>query len=571
MRNSGVIQTVINTRERVVSSDINGLQYNQSYALAQVVRRLCNDRYSNTNLTFPGAVPPLPPSGVSGVGVQIDDTGASPLPAEVLGGLLVMPGGAASADLLVQAGTVGCTFPTTPANPLDNPYTLIDDPGVQLAGVIPFVTNPGVLMRGGFVECTPVLIVLTVENRDIFDPVTGLFIPTPVVKSAAGRLSYRWREAATDTSVFPTLDPDWLPLAYTSNRPGSTSFADVTFWDVRPLVPDRSTPFSRDETGGGVASVFRGITYAVDTVGPVTTVVGMYDIDGEGFNSTDGTVAAKNYGRCSGRIFKSIPGTGNLEAWDAEDLDNWATGTVYAPSNFMYIVALFPLGLPRWARYMEAPSSGQRWPQVQRGILTMSQVPALGNGKVLNVPMPRGMDLSAAPGQGGRQIAALYRTPSNTWASMRGSVDGWITLVAVAGIGTIQMSAQAAVNFGGNSFDVDLNGVAVLWFPWMTEILVRQSLTWTPGGGASTTLTLTNYFIDFVTDPTRRAVVNQSPPGFLPAAHAAQDYSNVFRLPMGNSDKARETRYLRAETSLGGAGATVTNYRVDMLGFKMRW
>ena len=573
MRNSGVIQTVINTREQLVSSDINGLQYNQSAALMQVVRRLWNDRYTNV---IPGQPVFSSTGGVSGNGIPNTaiGVGTQPLAAEIFGGLMVQPGSGA-ASLLVQAGTLGCIFPTTPTNPLDSPYTLVDDPGVQLLGVIPFVANPGVFKRGGWVECSPVLTVLTVENRNIFDPITGLFIPTPVVKSAAARLTYRWRQATVDTKIFPILDPYWTPLAYTCMRPGALTFDDCTFYDVRNLITDRPYPFSRDETSYGVTDTHKQVTYSVtDAGGGPRSVVGMYDIIGEGFDPESATIGGKSFGRVSGKIFKSTPSLGgarvNSQVFIATASENIAPFTTSIASTFHFVVALFPLGLPRWSRYMELPINGQRYPEQQRGLMTVTSLNCDADGKVLGVELPPGLDIITGNTASGRMIAPLYFDSSSAYAPMRGSNDGWIMFSEDTGNGDITLATQSPGNNGAFEFDVNMNQTSKL-FPWMDQISVTHSITLTPGAAPGTAIELETYFITSI-NGTKLATLSDDHVGFLPNGFGALALKRSMRIPLGQSQKAIDTRYLRADyTPIGGAGGTLLTYRLSMNGFKLGW
>lgn len=548
MKNSGVIQTVINTRERLISSDINNLQYMQSAHVQQSFRRLMSDRYE----TVTGS------SGDPQAGVSTPFTadGNYPLVAEVLGGLMVLPG---TTSCLVQEGTLSCIKSAIPPNPNDCIYSYVDDPGVQLSGVLAFTPNATSSIRVDIVECTPDVTVLTIENRDVFDPITGLFVPTPVVKTSAARLSYRIRSGVAGGG-FPGFANDYLPLAVLVHPPGTTSFADVTFYDVRPLVADRwKGPFAIDELQYGVGNTFHQISYGVDVTGAVATVFGAYNLDGEGFQPQ---VQGKSYGRCCGKIYRSVPGGANYTDFIATSTDNHASGLAITNDTWYYVVALFPYGLPRWCRYTTTNVNGQRRPQPQRGILTLTVLTPDNGGVVSSVPLPIGMGMGDT--HGGRLVAVLRTDGASAFVRMYSDTKGNVRFSDSGNLNGLLLASQGSPNFGPTGFRVTLD--STLMRPWMSSMLINQGAFAALGSTGS--LECTTFTMDGVQ---RGGAVNYTSYGLI-AVGAAANYAQSYEVPLANGTKGiGQVASMQTEYTSSAGSITMTSYRLWMLGFSIGW
>lgn len=397
---SGQKEMVYNTRERVLSTDQNRAQAFLAASEAQQFRRLYNDispLYSSPGQSIPNTV----------VG--------TPLSADVFNGLMVQP---FATHLLVQAGTARAIMPAATPDPDDSPYVVVDDPGLQLAGVLTFTVNGGPGHRIDVVECQPVLTVLETDNRDIFDPSTGLFFPAAVTKVRAYRMFYRIR-VGTPGAGYPGHAQGWLPLAIIKTPVGAANFDGCDFWDVRPLVTDRIGMGSNvvyDEYLAQPRFVGDGDPYAVAGQFRVRGIV---------------DTAFRQY-RAGGLL-----SSGNNQTFvDIRNVENQGAGFGFPVAGLWQLALLFPHDLPRWVRYS---TGSPRVPLGCRGIPTA----VFGNvadtaGLIVGVAPAAATGLTAlAPGvvvaggntQGSLPVAARYDgvhqrfnqgvslTPTNTTAS----------------------------------------------------------------------------------------------------------------------------------------------------------
>lgn len=374
--NSGADQTYINQFERALSSDLNQLQHFASRHVQQTLARLIGDRYSDTGVGTDEQ------RGVASTGVQ----GSAPMAGDVYGGLMVR---ITATDLLVTPGVL-CAFDhLTPPDPVqDSNYTFIDDPGVTTTGVLPFVANPGPGRRIDVVECSIISAVNTLAVVDIFDVPTQTFVPVLSPKTLSARLFYRIRQG-TPGGGYPGSVTGYLPLAIASHASGSTSFANVHFWDVRPLLQDRTRgPFARKTTSR--ATRINRRTYAAQPSGATDNILmGDYDIE-----------SANNIYVVQGLIKNSLPGASNAAELLITDPAILAPGVTLTGDKWMYVVSLFPSGLPRWVAYETvAGASGERLPDNVMGIMALSNGPTtyLGSMGLESIPTLSGL-LGTAPG-----------------------------------------------------------------------------------------------------------------------------------------------------------------------------
>jgi hypothetical protein len=224
---------------------------------------------------------------------------------------------------------------------------------VQTAGALTLTPGSGGAIRIDVIECQRIEQVLEADNRDIFDPSTGLFSPALVNKVTAGRLAYRIR-TGTPGLGFPGVEAGWLPLAVCSVPAGATTWDTVTLWDVRPMAHERvQQPF------GAYPSL--NYVHRHNVWSDITTVFGEVRVYG---------VCDVSFGayRAGGQLIH--PGTTNGYL-NVADTTLWAPGFSSSLAPW-YLYLVYPFGLPRWVQYSPA-SAGIREPRGLRGIPVMSR------------------------------------------------------------------------------------------------------------------------------------------------------------------------------------------------------
>lgn len=426
---SGNRRLVINTRERAISDDIRRLQAFAAADRSAWDRRMLDDLYVfDVNAGFG-----YPTTAIT-----------SPLTADIIGGLMVQPV-IGSSNLIVFPGVMGTYYPDAVPSDDDDPYKVIADPGVQTLGVLTISANAGPGIRIDVIECQPVDVVEEQDNRDIFDPATGLFTPALVDKVVSGRLTYRVREGAAGGG-FPGTALGWLPLVVASvPSGGGASVDDVTFWDVRPLVPDRWEPPIR----GGTLLTHRT---RMNILGDAVIAPGEIRVKG----NVEG-----NYGpyKAGGTLAKGTPttpmGSGDVAYVNAMNPENWEPGLAPVANNPAYLWALYPFGLHRWVRYTENDFAGYgRIPGGMRGITTFSTTGPTGFGggnPALAIALPASTGLGSSTQQA-FLLAATYADSINVPHGFL--CDGLMTHLKGTGItwATAALSGTAATYiFVGNA------------------------------------------------------------------------------------------------------------------------
>ncbi len=444
---SGQKTLVMNTRERALSTDINRLQAFAARDRAQLARFFFNDQRQSYLLT-----PGLSKQYVGG---------ETPLVGDVYGGLMVDP---QTTSLLITPGELGCLFPDPDITTDDSPYMLIDDPGVQVAGLLTFTATGGGGTRVDLVECRPISTILESDSRDIFNPATGLFSPSSVTKVQVFRLQYRLR-LGTPGAGMPALAAGWLPLAVAVVTNASADFTTVDFWDVRPLVEDRVKP----QLGSAGH-------YPVTSLSAGTSVSGgETDLGGFSLASYNGYLAG-------GTIRTSTPSPGTFGGTGIDDGDfaflnlsnagNQESGFTHAAQQLNAVVACFPAGLPRWVRYSQTALGGGfgRVPRASRGILVLAKIPnattTAGGFMQPTIPV-----FGASPG------VVLYVTNSNTagtdFAPTNGN-GGWIL--------TNDPISIASSSISGNNPRWSINAVLLRYPPQAKSLRVAVEINFTCAG-----------------------------------------------------------------------------------------
>lgn len=396
---SGRDHVLINTRERAVSTDINSLQERSARATSLTMQRQANDRYEWNN----------------GRGVATElAANADPLNADVLGGLAVT---VFSTHLLIDAGTLSVRATTSGFQASkDSDLIIVQSDGVTSSLILQFNANSDGV---DVVECEVVELITSTENRDIYDPVTGLFTASLVTKAAEATLNFRIRQGASGTG-FPGTVSGWLPLAIGVQNIVPTSFTDVDFYDVRPMVNERTSNPSRVGVPRALQLAHR-CQWAVHETVPGTFFVSgnFYAPWGPGPDALD--TQGGGY-RLHGRIGPTLPFTDNDGASDEQQLeitntDHWGAGITAIPgaTRWAYLVSIQPFGLPRWCRYVGVAT---RVPGLTMGLYVLIDASVTGNletsGVVSGVPLPTAYRLGAQT-ETGRVIACLQQTSSNTF------------------------------------------------------------------------------------------------------------------------------------------------------------
>jgi hypothetical protein len=507
---SGGKTLVINTQERAVSTDINRLQ---SFANANdaEVSRWAMDVLQGSD------------DGVSLIQNVQYLTLTSPPAAEVYGGLLVRPQLSTSPTplgLLVDPGVAYMVAPDTDADA--SVYKLIVDPGVLNATTLLMTANSSGSLRVDVIECQYTLNAnAETDNRDIFNPSTGLFAAVTVSKATQGYLVYRVR-AGTPGGGFPGTATGWLPLAVASVPTATTTNATITFWDVRPLVRDRIVP------PFNVAKALPGCSRNQLQIGPLSTLVAALTGTCDTTGSFDNVNSVYSSYRLGGYFLPVV------------DLNAAVNQSAGLTNGLAYVYLLAPFGLPRWQQY--APESlGTRTPYGHKGIVTITNTPPVG---ILNsaptvavtlpggasAPLPgttsQGICVAVAAVQSGTVIPTLN---DGTWQTVSGGTSQQ-TAGAVSGSSiTFTGNGNGLAQVAAGSFSYPGNAVA-LDCQFQIVASVNATSVGTMAGGPSTS------FVE-VTDSTGAIVygafllTTQQYPNFAGGA-AAWDFGFELRIPL---------------------------------------
>ncbi len=363
---SGRKELQINTQERAISTDINRLQKFASADSAEFFRYMMN--VSGNDDLDAGSV------------VTEYATAGTPLRAEIVNGLLVRPQGG-SLDLLVDPGVLMAIAPDAAAD--DSNYKFVRDPGILIIGLLAMTANAAATIRIDVIEVQVANAVDASENdnRDIYNPATGLFVATAVTKArksnvtAPGNIRVRTGVAGAG---YPAAVSGWLPICVASVAAFGATNDDITFWDVRPLVSDREF---------GLANLTRDMP-----------VISRMEFDWDASILTGVIEGVLNGRRVGGRMRRGSPGV-TTESINFTQAANQEPGLVIPGGGdlrvyYMYLAT--PFGLPRWARYTDGPAN--RVPRSPRGIPILSNTPATtGRGTpsvALTLPTATGLGVT---------------------------------------------------------------------------------------------------------------------------------------------------------------------------------
>lgn len=406
-------QVQFNDLERVVHSDHNLAETFARYEAAEAWRFFVDALGDDEDAL--------------GSGYSLPSTLASPLRAEVLNGLMVKPQ-LGTLDLLVDPGVLFALTVDGVSN--ESPYKLVRDPGITALATLVLSANAAATTRVDIIECSVDPTTLdTIELRDVYNTGTGVFTPTNVTKTRTARLLYRVREG-TAGAGWPGLATGWLPLAVASLPAGAGTNNAVTFWDVRPLIGDRSrgaVALSRQLAG------YEQMQLTLDdiTLGGRIRAMGSLDVTQRGR-------------RMGGQMRRGSPGTDNI--WvDLLDAANQENGFAMPADGFVYLYLCAPKELPRWARYTDAPAA--RLPRAPRGLPLVSTTPPLNTGEPsAKLQLPAGYGLGAGLSVDTDRATCVAAALSQGGTLRGGVLDGRVLWLrrGVTGLNGVQVSAGAA-------------------------------------------------------------------------------------------------------------------------------
>lgn len=363
MTSTGQKDLTINPRERALSVDVNRLQAFKDQAQAEALLYL---QEGTTTLDTDGLGHLAYPLSVA----------ATPPQATIIGGLQPVPSDG-TFNIQVTGGLCAFYAPDVPANPDDSPYKFISDPGSL---VLTFAANAGPGTRVDVLECQPVDAVLETDNRDIFDPSSGLFAPQSVNKVQAKRLTYRIRQGVLGNG-YPGSVAGWLPLAVIAIPAAAANLDTCDIWDCRPLSQGRIFP-------PGKAVQFNHNldrqALGIDTLSaaPARLIRGFSESDSAFGYKTGGHIRTGNYSSSAAYV----------DSFDVTNVNNQEPGFAPVVGALWYLYTIGkPFGLPRFAKYTQAPG---RFPSNPEGILVISnKAPNAFSGLGVNIALPVSLGL----------------------------------------------------------------------------------------------------------------------------------------------------------------------------------
>lgn len=344
---SGGKQMIVNTQERAVSTDINRLQAFAAFDRAEIARF---GRDVSSGIDDQDA----------GGGFAQTISISSPLSAVIENGFQVQPQiGAGIFDLIVTPGVL-YAVDNIDADTDASVYRLVvRDPGIVGTGVLQMTAGAG-STRIDVIECQPVQVISETDNRDVFNPVTGLFSAVTLTKATEWHLTYRVR-AGTAGAGWPGTANGWLPLAVASVPAAASTNDSITFWDVRPLASGRIFP------PYNLKKFYPQILHAdcfldTNTTASHAFLSGTVEVEGAA-NDTSSDLALYRLG---GSLFDP----GSVNGIDISLAQYQSSGLGTGP---VYVYFAEPFGLPRWAEYGTA-TFGVRRPRSPRGMVIASTV-----------------------------------------------------------------------------------------------------------------------------------------------------------------------------------------------------
>lgn len=441
-----------NTRERVISSDFNRAQtFAQADAndilAAQVLQPVDDTVYIGA--TFPaGTSPP-------GSFAIFQDSVKAPSQGWVLEGFMVIVPTAGTSLVITPGlalimdpdGQPGSTTPTAP-NPDDSTSKLVHGLGVTL-GALPWTPNGGAGTRIDVVEIQRADTVVETDNRDIFNPSTGLFTAQSVVKVTEGETSYRIR-LGNPGGGLPPPALGWLPIAVLATPVGAPDLNTVEVWDVRPLATDQATP-----------GAYR-LSVAVQTESAEAMLI---DGSAAGVLSLSGLCVRSALGLRVGGTFIDLDTAAPINLLLAKYQE---AGFAPVASLPYYVYCCFPDGYVRWVRYYKTPTAtvGGRVPGPLRGFPVLSQIPSLYNVASAPIAMPPAWGIGGAATFAIQMATGVIDTASVLHGSLNdgdlthldfiGAVLRWQTMVGTVVGTTVEWTLSPGANYPGGARRIKL-------------------------------------------------------------------------------------------------------------------
>ena len=449
-----------NTRERVISPDFNRAQtFGQADAndilATQVIQRVDDLLYAG--VTFP---PGTTPGGTAAI---FQDTVTTPLYGSVLEGLMVIVPTAATSIIITPGlallvdpdGQAGSSNPLPP-NPDDSVTKLVRGSGVAL-GALPWTPNGGGGIRIDVVEMQRADVVTETDNRDIFNPSTGLFTAQSVAKVTIGEVSYRIN-LGTSGGGLPAPSLGWMPLAVLATPVGAVDLDAVEAWDVRNLSTDAAVPGAMRFTTQVQTEMCQGVLINNAVVGSLPL---------------SGFIVRSAFGYRFGGLLLDLDTLSPIDLLLAKFRE---PGFAAIPSSPYFVYAAMPDGYVRWVRYYKTPAAtvGGRVPGPFRGLPVVSMTAAVHGLAASPIAIPTSWGILGSASTGVLVASGAVSTASVLLGSVS---DGDLTSVQVYGAaatpwkthtGTIAGLTSEWTLVPGSDYPVGskkMRGVLVLGFP----------------------------------------------------------------------------------------------------------
>jgi hypothetical protein len=238
-------------------------------------------------------------------------------------------------------------------------------------GTLSIAPNTSGLVRVDVIRCKPeyTLTVEALETRDIYNQASNTFTATPVVKTRSEELLF---DVAQGTPGAGAANPGalYVPLAVVLVPSGAANLDACTIWDVRRKLSEAEFEGTQIVTGrNATAPGIRRIEFIhTPTLTPDPTPGKLNVLKGQVQLSFNGK-------RVGGFLRRGTPGSDaafSVDLGAVENQDTTSAPMVTPFSGNVYVYLCFPAGMPRWARFTDAP--GVRTPRNPRGVPIASYV-----------------------------------------------------------------------------------------------------------------------------------------------------------------------------------------------------
>ena len=425
---SGQKRIVFNSRERLVSTDLERTQAFIGRGNAELLRHLL----LTTLLEDLGRTEPVPSTSPA----------LGPLTGIILNGFRLRPT-AAGVELLIEPGVALVIDPDTAANPDDSPAKLIIDPGVQVVGALALTAGDPAAIRIDVIEAARSELVVESDSRDIFDAPSALFTGALQNKVVEGRFTYRIRLGAPGGG-FPGVAAGWLPLAVVSVPVNALTWGDCIIWDVRPLLFTRPNPPFLTVRFLERYQIQYGQMVSAGMAGG--QLDGTFELEGPSFSRIGGGIISQDL---------------------ADVAAVHEPGFVPLANQIWYLYYALPFGLPNWGRYVL--TSGELQPSQPFGIPVLTHKAPIGFLGVPFIPLtlPTGTGLGGVTQQAAVATCGAINSLGNFETTVSDGRRGWTsgtgTSVAGAVVGNVATYAlTAGVHYPSNAVALRVEIVGTL-------------------------------------------------------------------------------------------------------------